>query len=150
MVEFVFALPILLLVIAGAVEFGRVMAIHSMVSSASREAARFAAASGDTGPGSLHHYQDCDGITAAAVRVSRPLIEIDPANVEIEYDSGPGTALLSPPGCPPPVDQVGLGTRVTVRVAAAYEPVVPFVPLGGVDIQAETHRTLLTKVDPSP
>lgn len=150
MVEFVFALPILLLLIAGTIEFGRLMAIHSMVNSASREAARFAASAGDAGPGTRHHYQDCDAIRAAAIRVSDPLIAIDPGDIEIEFDSGPGTALLSPPGCPPPVDQVGLGTRVIVRVSADYEPMVPLVPIDPLAISSETRRSLLTDVDTNP
>ncbi len=147
MVEFVMVLPIMLLLISGTIEFGRLMAIHSMVNSASREAARFAASAGDSGLGTLNHYQDCDGIRAAASRVSEPLIEVQPTNVEIEYDSGPGTAPLAPPGCPPPESDVGLGTRVIVRVSAEYQPVVPFVPLGTLQITSETHRTLLTDVD---
>lgn len=153
MVEFVFALPILLLLIAGTIEFGRLMAVHSMINSASREAARFAASTGDAGPGTLRHYQDCDAIRASAVRVSEPLIAIDPSNIEIEYDSGPGTALLTAPGspgCPPPVAQVGLGTRVIVRVSADYEPMVPLVPLGAMSISSETRRTLVTDVDTNP
>lgn len=150
MVEFVMVLPIMILLISGTVEFARLMAVHSMVNSASREAARFAASAGDSGPGTLNHYQDCDGIRAAAGRVSEPLIEIQPSNVEIEYDSGPGTALLSPPGCPPPVSEVSLGTRVIVRVSAEYQPVVPLVPLGTLQIASETRRTLLTDIDVGP
>lgn len=150
MVEFVFALPILLLLIAGVVEFGRVMAVHSTVHSASREAARFAASAGDSGPGSKHHYQDCDAIRSAAVRVSEPLLQINASTIEIEYDNGPGTSLLTPAGCPPPVDQVGLGTRVIVRVSADYQPLVPLVPIGEFPITSETRRTLITDVDVNP
>ncbi|MDX1600430.1 MAG: TadE/TadG family type IV pilus assembly protein [Anaerolineales bacterium] len=150
MVEFVFALPILLLLIAGIIEFGRLMAVHSVINAASREAARFAASAGDAGPGTQRHYQDCDAIRESAIRVSESLLEIDPSNIEIEYDSGPGSALLTPVGCPPPVAQVGLGTRVVVRVSADYEPMVPLVPLGPMSISSETRRTLVTDVDPNP
>lgn len=150
MVEFVYALPILLLLISGVVEFGRLMAVHSMINSASREAARFAASAGNSGPGTVKHFQDCAGIRDSAVRVSEPLLAVNPGNVQIEYDSGPGTALLNPPGCPPPIADVGLGTRITVRVSATYQPIVPFVPLGPFTIVSETSRTLLTDIDVTP
>ncbi|MFP3855305.1 MAG: TadE/TadG family type IV pilus assembly protein [Anaerolineales bacterium] len=150
MVEFVFILPILLLLFAGVIEISRLMATHTLVNSASREAARFAATAGDSGPGTRDHFLDCDRIRQAALRISQPLVGVDPTDIEIEYDSGPGTSLLTPSGCPPPIDQVGLGTRVIVTVSAEFQPMVPLVPLGSVSVSSQTSRTLLTDIDPKP
>lgn len=147
MVEFVLALPVLLILIMGTMEFGRFLAIYSMTNSASREAARFGAGVGDSGPGTGIHYLDCDGIRAAAARVSTALLAV--GTVVIEYDNGPGTPVFAPV-CPPPGAQVELGTRIIVRVTANYEPVVPFVPIGPIDITSETKRTILTGIDVTP
>ncbi|HEX2981595.1 MAG TPA: TadE family protein, partial [Anaerolineaceae bacterium] len=51
MVEFALALPIILMVIFGIIEFGRLLLSYSAVFSASREAARYGAAVGDNGGG---------------------------------------------------------------------------------------------------
>ena len=50
MVEFALILPILLLVILGIIEFGRLLFFYSSVTSASREAARYGSAALITKP----------------------------------------------------------------------------------------------------
>lgn len=148
MVEFALILPVLLLLIVGTIEFGALLASYIMVESASREAARYAATVGDDGPGTLRRFQDCDGIRAAALRVSTPLQAV--STIVIDYDNGPGTPALSPPGCPPPAEQVRLGTRVLVRVRATHHPIVPMLFTGPIELVSETHRTILTDVEVHP
>lgn len=145
LVEFLLVLPFLIVLIMGTIEFGRLLAIYSLTNAASREAARYGAGAGDHGPGSKIQYQDCDGIASAAMRVSGALININ--SIEINYDNGPGTSLIVPVGCPPPADQVGLGTRIVVRLTYDYEPVFPFVPIPAKTITSETARTLLIDID---
>lgn len=146
MVEFALLIPVLLALIMGTIEFSRLFAIQTLVDAASREAARYGAGGGDKGFGTQNQYQDCTGIEAAAKRVAGALIEL--SSVTISYDNGPGTSQISPPGCPPPSDQIGLATRVVVGVTANYEPVVPLVPLPSRTIISETARSLLIDIKP--
>lgn len=148
LVEFALILPVLLLLIVGTIEFGALMTSYIMVESASREAARYAATVGDDGPGTLNRFEDCAGIRQAALRVSSPLQAV--STIVIEYDNGPGTPSLTPAGCPPPADQVGLGTRVVVRVRATHRPIVPLLFTGPIEMVSETQRTILTDVETGP
>lgn len=144
MVEFLLVFPVLFLLIMAAVEFSRLLAVYTVVNASSREAARYGAGVGDTGIGTKNRYQDCNGIIAAANRVSQSFISLN--TIVIEYDQGPGTALIAPSGCPPPAAQVGLGTRIIVRVTATFRPIVPLIPVGPITLTSETKRTLITDV----
>lgn len=148
LVEFALILPVLILMILGIIEFGTLVASYTMVQSASREAARYAASVGDTGPGTLNRYEDCAGIRDAALRVSSALLAI--STIVIEYDNGPGSSVIVPAGCPPPAAQVTLGTRVVVRVRATHRPLVPLIPIGPIELVSETRRTILTDVEVGP
>src|SRR5512143_4259638 len=65
MVEFALALPILLLVVYGLIETGRLLFMYASVVTAARQAARYGSATGDIGTGT-RYYNDCNGIEAAA------------------------------------------------------------------------------------
>ncbi|MFQ5924267.1 MAG: TadE family protein, partial [Anaerolineales bacterium] len=62
--EFALIMPVLLLLVLGIVEFGRMMIMFSSVSTASRDAVRYAVSVGEGSTG-IPHYQDCLGIRAA-------------------------------------------------------------------------------------
>jgi hypothetical protein len=67
MVEFALALPLLLLLIFGIIEVGRMVFTYSSVVNASREAVRYGSATGlASGSSPTLKYQDCAGITGAA------------------------------------------------------------------------------------
>ena len=68
MLEFALALPIFLLVVYGIMEAGRAIFMYAGVTTAAKEAARYAAASGINADGNLH-YQDCVAIRTAARNV---------------------------------------------------------------------------------
>jgi hypothetical protein len=144
MVEFALILPLLLFIIFGLIEFGRLLAIYSMVTNSSRDAARYGAAAGDAG-GGVPHYLDCVGIREAA-RKSAILSPISDSAITISYDTGPGTPKISTT-CPSTVPIV-LGSRIIVNVATNYEPIVP---LGNLlkpfTINSSTVRTILTNVE---
>src|SRR5512140_1271386 len=89
MVEFALALPILLLVVYGLLETGRLLFMYASVVTAARQAARYGSASGDNGSGT-NYYNDCDGIRAAARRVAF-IQRFTDADISISYDSGPHT-----------------------------------------------------------
>jgi Flp pilus assembly protein TadG len=144
MVEFALTLPLLLLILFGLMEVGRLIGFYVAVSSASREAARYGSASGDMDPTYLARYKDCDGMRAAAQRVG-VLGDISAANISITYDSGPGTAVIAS-SCPPG-DNITMGDRVVIQVTSQWTPLVPLVPLQPVTLSSVTSRTILKNVD---
>jgi TadE-like protein len=68
MVEFALVFPVVLLLIYGIMEFGRMIYIYSSVTTASREAARYGVAVGTVG--GVPRYLDCPGILDAAERAA--------------------------------------------------------------------------------
>jgi len=141
LIEFALALPLLLLVVLGLIEMGRLIYIYSAVTTASRDAARYGFSLGDNDLG-IPHYQDCSGIREAA-RATTSIAGIEDADIDISYDSGPGTAIIA--SCPLPL--VETGTRILVRVTASYRPIVPLVDLPSFDITSTTRRTILVGID---
>jgi Flp pilus assembly protein TadG len=165
MVEFALALPILLMVVYGMLEAGRLLFIYSSVISAARNAVRYASADG-TSPNGMPYYQDCAGITAAA----NTLAFISPlSNIYITYDAGLSynygapQPIMGPPAIPLGPDDpyaqcnsVGSwptfqsGYRVNVEVQAQYSPIIAignlipsFKPL---TITSQSSRTLLLTI----
>src|SRR5574341_1938186 len=68
MVEFAIALPLLMLLLYGLIEAGRLLFLYSTVVTASRQAVRYGSATGE-GTGSIPRYLDCAGMRSAAQRV---------------------------------------------------------------------------------
>lgn len=152
-VEFALVLPILLLLIFGIIEAGRLLWLYSAVLSSSREAARYGSASGEMS-GAMRYYADCDGIRAAAMRIGR-FAGVSATDVSISYDHGPGSG--SPFAiCPLPSDQqINLADRVIVQVVSNWSPLLPLANFGPVPISAITRRTIIKDVEiqgtpPSP
>ena len=145
LVEFAIILPVLLLLVLGIVEFGRMMIMISSVSTASRDAVRYAVSIGEGATG-IPHYQDCLGIRAAAEKVA---VFADPS-VVITYDSdGPGGAApveYCQVGKDVDLVEVSLGTQISVMVTDIYDPLVPLVGLPSIPITSETGRTVLRDV----
>ncbi len=139
--EFSLVIPILMMLILGVIEMGRLIYTYSAVTTASREATRYGFSQGDNGYG-IPRYQDCAGIREAA-KAPTSIAGIEDAGIEISYDNGPGTAIIS--SCPP--TSVQTGTRIVVTVSASFEPIVPLVPLPQIDISSTSKRTILADVD---
>lgn len=139
LVEFAIALPIVLTLIMGIVEFGRLMITHTAISSASREAARYGAAVGNDDLGILPPYEDCVGIRDSAKRVTRAFLAIEDAAINIQYDEGLGTAFYS--NCSPPSDTVELGDRIVVSITTTYEPLIP-LGFGNFEVTSVTKRSI--------
>lgn len=145
LVEFALVLPVFLLLILGIIEFGRLMVTYSSISTASRDAVRYAISVGDT-PSGIPHYQDCLGIRAAAENVA---LFSDPTIVIALDTDGPGGAA--------PVEycqlgkdsdpiEVSLGARISVTVTQIYDPLLPLVELPTIPLVSETARTVLRDV----
>src|SRR5689334_6177028 len=88
LVEFALILPVLLLLILGVIEMGRLRAIYSGISSGARQAVRYGSVAGDSEPaacGVQPYYLDCAGIRDTARRAS-PLLSLDNSEIDIAYD----------------------------------------------------------------
>lgn len=170
MVEFAIALPILLMLLYGILEAGRLLFIYSSIVTASRQAVRYGSATG-VGTNGVPRYQDCAGIRASAQRADF-LNSFDDSDIVITYDDGPGTVGTNPPTNPPTVppwrdicDGDGTvdtsvapssnnTTRLNVIIRGDFFPIVPrLVPFfersqaNGDPIMGESARTILVSVD---
>jgi len=144
MVEFALVLPVLLLIILGVFAFTHLFFFYILNVSASREAARYGTAIGNSDTG-IARYKDCAGIRAAAKRIGT-LIGVADANIIISYDNGPGTAVYAfcPVGGQGP--NVSLGDRILVQVSTQYQPFLPLVPLPTFPITTVSARTIVKDI----
>jgi len=156
-VEFAIALPILLALLIGIFEVGRLMFIYSAVTNASRNAVRYASVVGLDDGGVYHKYMYCDGIKNKAVK-SAFLVPAANLTVAISYDEGPGTGNIVTGGCNASGGDdtdvlaagVSTGDRVTVTVSAVYKPMVNLVPIKPQTITSSSSRTILGVVNLDP
>lgn len=138
MVEFAIALPLLLMLLVGIMEVGRLLVMYTLVVNASRDAVRYASAVGLDDSGNPK-YIYCNGITDAA-ESSAYFVSLD--TVEISYDGGPGTGSIGVCGAVTE-DDLRSGDRVTVEVAATYNPILTLLPIEPRIISATSSRTIL-------
>jgi Flp pilus assembly protein TadG len=148
MVEFMLVLPVLMLILMGIIEFGRIFATYAMISSASREASRYGASVGDNGSG-VPRYLDCTGMRDAARRVA-VLSELTNTDITITYDEGDTALPIGNCDSSPDPAEIGLGDRVVVSVQTSYEPLVPLVPVPPQTIRAMSARSVLKEIDAGP
>jgi hypothetical protein len=85
-VEFAIVLPILMALLVGILEVGRMIFIYSAVTNASREASRYASAIGQDNSGN-YVYKYCEGIREKA---NKSAFLISLSSITIAYDTGPG------------------------------------------------------------
>ena len=150
MVEFALVLPILLLVIYGLLEVGRLIFIYSSAVSAARQAVRYGATTGLNVSGGVPRYNDCTGMRAAAKRVGF-IDRIEDADIEIWNDEGEGVSQVSycAPGSTTDTSfepSTGNISRIRVQVSTVYTPIVPLVPFTGYTISSISARTILVSV----
>jgi len=165
MVEFALVLPILLLLLYGLLEAGRLLFIYSTIVTASRQAVRYGSATGQGIVSStVPRYQDCAGIRQAAQRVDF-LNAFDDEDIHIYHDQGPNPpstsglneqefcfdpALSDPTGFVPGTSN---SNRLVVRIDGDYKPIVPKI-VGFLErtfenndpIRAQSARTVLVSV----
>lgn len=157
MVEFAIVLPILLMLLYGILEAGRLLFIYSTIVTASRQAVRYGSATGE-GTTAVPRYQDCAGIRQAAQRVDY-LNAFNDDDILIQFDTGPGTT--PEPFCdgsplPPSDDEFSPTTntqRLLVTIDGDYLPIVPRI-VGFLErsdaktnpIEAQSARTVLVGV----
>ena len=152
MVEFALVLPILLVIVYGLLEVGRLIFIYSTVVTASREAARYGSATGLNDSGVVPRWRDCPGMRNAVSNVDF-LRVINPANIVITIDTGPSSSAIwtncNTPSTTPPT--MNPGYRINVRVSASFIPLAAIVPLENpIPLTSTNSRTLLVSVTIMP
>lgn len=158
MVEFAIVLPLLLLLVYGLLEAGRLLFMYSTIVTATRQASRYGSASGDGSTPGVPRYQDCFGIRQAAQRVDF-LNAFADSDISIAYDNGEGQPVTgfdgtcdgdSDSGVTPSTNN---DTRIVVTIAGNYFPIVPrIVPFlersvaSGDPITATSARTIIVGI----
>lgn len=168
MAEFAIALPVLLLLLYGIIEAGRLLFIYSTVVTASRQAARYGTTTGDGGGATpvygapratVPRYNDCAGIRGAA-NAAGFLSGAGFDQINIAWDTGPGPGSTTHPMCPagtptevsgtpsgPGGDLDGNSSRLVVTVTENFVPLLPkLVPFIARPITATSARTILYSV----
>jgi Flp pilus assembly protein TadG len=154
-VEFAIALPVLLVLIVGILEVGRLLFIYSAVTNSSRNASRYASAVGFEDSGTYRKYMYCAGIRDVAVK-SAYLVPTSDITVSINYDNGvsPYSNMVTD-GCNATSGEdvdvlnagVSTGDRVKVTVAAQYKPMVKLIPIPPRTITSSSSKTILGIID---
>ena len=146
LVEFAFILPLLILLFAGLIDFGRWISASETISSSAREGARFGSAVGDT-DAAVPQYLDCDEIRVAATGVGG-VISLTATDITVAYDEGPGTGTnqtcdIGTDG--PNPTTISTGDRIVVTTSAELTLITPFVSNlfgGSVTITSTDRRTI--------
>lgn len=154
MIEFAIVFPILMMLLIGIFEIGRLVFIYSAVNNASREAVRYGSAIGYDDAGEIK-YKNCAGIREMARR-SAYFMNLQDADITIEYDRpDPNTGIAPAPyhACQGTVDPgyfIQSGDRVLVTVTGQYRPYTLLLPFGQRTIESRSARTILGFVDLLP
>ena len=140
LVEFALVIPILLFVVYGLLEAGRLLFIYSSTVTAARQAVRYGAVTG-VSDGGYPRYQDCAGIRAAARNVGF-INNFPDAGFDIVFDSGPDTVVKATCNG---VDYLGYqaenGDRLVVSVSTTFVPILSLLPFKPMTIESYRPRT---------
>jgi len=144
-------LPILLMLLYGIIEVGRLIFIFASVANASRQAARYGSASGEINDTAF--YQNCDGIRAVANQ-SAFIITFDKINITYDRGINPDGTSIPIQGVDPapqvdscPIEvPVRNGDRIIVLVSATYEPIITLLPIDPIEIVSASARSFLISV----
>lgn len=152
LVEFALILPLLLLMMFGIIEFGRMLVIYDGVSNASREAARWGSVVGDSNPsqpGTQYYFLDCSGMRAAARRTA-VLTTLNDADIAITYEKANSSGGFDQIGAcvqdTQPGSSIENGYRVVVTVNAAYAPIAPLLPIPSQTFTFTAARTIFPDI----
>ena len=152
LIEFAVIFPLLLMLLFGVIEFGRLVTTMISVSTASREGARFGTATGEATPG-IPQYIDCAGIVGAArarVVIGKPAV----SEVIVVWDKGPGTPVIADCNSvdatyPNPTTAIVLSVhRVSVTVQKQFSTGIPLISnfIGTVNLESTDNRTIFKGV----
>ena len=158
MLEFAMILPLLLLLVLGVIEAGRMMAIYSSLSSGAKQAARYGAVAGDADAataGEQAFYLDCRGIRQR-FRNTALFVAVPDADLQIRYERPVGASTqiyaicasgaISPTSTLSTTLVVRDGDRLVISATTTYRPIVPIVPLPDLPITFAAARTIFTTI----
>jgi len=167
-VEFAIALPVLLMLVYGLLEVGRLLFVYMSAVNATRQAVRYGSTTGVGSDGVTPRYLDCAGIrTAAKAGDYLNVFKFDDNNITITYDGGPGTGQLPNGTCPvgataSSVDITSDSTKINksrIVVSINYDfkalipKLVPFISrttANGNPMNATSARTIITSITIKP
>ena len=153
-VEFAIVFPVLMMLLVGIFEAGRMLFIYSAVTNASREAARFGSALGFDDAGN-HKYKDCVGIRERAQK-SAYFLNLTAADITIQYDQGPAYSATPYTYCDQTTSGEDSGVylhtsgepdRIKVIITASYSPLIRLIPFPSRTFTSESARTILGYVE---
>jgi len=145
-VEFALILPVLLLLMWGVIEFGRLLFIYTEVSNAAREAVRFGVVRGE---GDVYNYDLCGEPNSSncdicdAGNAATVLTELQDNNFEIIYDDGAGVEQDTCPDTDGVLYEYEDGDRLVVTISYEVQPLVLFQGAGPFEVQFTAARTLM-------
>jgi Flp pilus assembly protein TadG len=142
MVEFAIALPVLLALLIGIMEIGRMMLMYALVVNASREAVRYASVVG-RGDDGLYKYNNCVGIKNAANQFTYKLVTLSSISISYVDENGVSAGVCDASSGEDPDIIVDSMYRVTVAVTANYSPMVKFLPIKTRPFTVTSTRTIL-------
>jgi Flp pilus assembly protein TadG len=134
LIEFAIVLPVLLALLVGIMEVGRMVFIYALVTNASRDAARYASVTGMGDNGNVK-YNDCSMIQA----IAKPPLLRAIANVNYFSITYTGATTQS---CSASTT-VTTGDKVTVEVWAQYTPIVKLIPFKPTTFKSKSTRTIV-------
>ncbi|MDH5607077.1 MAG: pilus assembly protein [Anaerolineae bacterium] len=149
LVEFALVIPLLLFVLLGVVEIGRIMFVYAATTTSAREGARYGIAIEENAE-KVPHYLDCDGIRKAAQGIGK-FAGVTDADVSIRYEifahpvykaydqnTWPdcGDVGLGP-------EDIDFGDRVEVTVIGEYNPIFVFLNFDGFKITSTSRRIIV-------
>lgn len=142
LVEFALIMPVLMLIVMGIFDFGRVMIAYASTSNALRDAARFATLYGDSEP---RPYLQCDEIE----RRARQALFANAITVMIEYIKEDNPTVIyenceKDDGTPLTDNDFESGDLLRIRVTASVQFVTPLISssIPKVDLEFHAQRTI--------
>ncbi|MBA4419656.1 MAG: hypothetical protein C0391_00740 [Anaerolinea sp.] len=148
LVEFSLSLLLLLMILVGIFEMGRLFFTYSSVATAGREAARYAAGVSTVASLNKAQYNDCAGIRAEATQIGW-FAGVQAADVRIFHDAGPGTPEIeycNPSGA----ITIDRNTRITVEIQVTYTPMLPLLQIPPTNLASKSSRSILLKAQVAP
>ena len=145
LVEYAFTLPLFLALILTIFELGNIVYHYALMSTASREAARYGVGIGVVDGGSLRYY-DCGGIVEQAEELMGYTMN-ESTNISITYDTGPG-GTIKYTSCEDLAalngsDNIDSGDRIVVEITTEIHPLQYFFGGTTLDLTASSGRSIL-------
>src|SRR5512139_543090 len=145
-VEFAIVLPILMVMLVGIIEVGRLIYAYAAVINASREAARYASAVGYADGTTYKKFQYCAGIREVARKAAFP-VSITDSEISITYDHGDlGSTFETCDGTVDTGININSGVnydRATVTINTTFRPAINLIPIRPQPIESRSSRTIL-------